>query len=179
MAPPPVTTAILPPPGPGLIRPTEADPNPASNPQIFNDAMVVRTVVFVGEQHCSIEHEMDDDDAKSWHFVFYSNDATNDKQQVPIGVLRLVPPPHEPHHDVTSAAFTEPARPYVKLGRLALTKEFRGLGLGKVMINAALEWLGSHAKEITASLQRSKGDETLSGRYTSGRSNSKRVGGWA
>ncbi|KAI5297422.1 hypothetical protein KEM56_004832 [Ascosphaera pollenicola] len=145
------TSAMLPPPGTSLVRPTPEDPSPRSNPQIFNDAMAIRTTVFVDEQHCDPDHEMDLDDSRSWHLVFYDAES---KQ--PAGVLRIVPPPHEPHDFIENKSFKEPRRPYIKLGRIALLKEFRGKGLGKLIIQTALDWAAGHAQDITRSLDEAR-----------------------
>ncbi|PGH10696.1 hypothetical protein AJ79_05287 [Helicocarpus griseus UAMH5409] len=153
---PTFTTALLPPPGPSLTRPTLLDPSPQRNPPLFNDAMHVRTVVFVDEQRCVLENEMDADDARSWHWVLYND------QQKPVGVIRLVPPPHAAHEDVVKeysagvikgfdgkevqvgersyADSKNLGSAYVKLTRVALLKEYRGMGLARVLIDTALEW---------------------------------------
>ncbi|KAF2104661.1 hypothetical protein NA57DRAFT_70867 [Rhizodiscina lignyota] len=41
-----------------------------------------------------------------------------------------------------------PEEPYIKLGRLATSPPFRGLGLSKLVINAALAWAANHPHEI-------------------------------
>lgn len=41
-------------------------------PQLFRDALVVRTVVFVLEQKCSAAEEIDADDGISWHWVIHA-----------------------------------------------------------------------------------------------------------
>jgi predicted GNAT family N-acyltransferase len=79
----------------------------------------------------------------------------------PIGTIRLVPFPHTPHPEPGSAwAPSSPStgtstppyiidrattlhdgrEPYIKLGRLAVLKEFRGSGLAKLLTNAAMTW---------------------------------------
>lgn len=85
----------------------------------------------------------------------------------PIGTIRLVPFPHPPHPEPGSsytadAINTNPDRdisktppfildrattyhdgkePYVKLGRLAVLKEFRGAGIARLLVSAALGWM--------------------------------------
>ncbi|KAI9932309.1 hypothetical protein ASPWEDRAFT_27421 [Aspergillus wentii DTO 134E9] len=70
-------TSLLPPPGPNqpLTVPTESTPIPA-NPEIFNDALTVRIKVFIDEQKCPIEAEIDTDDHRSWHWVIYDTTTT-------------------------------------------------------------------------------------------------------
>lgn len=85
----------------------------------------------------------------------------------PIGTIRLVPFPH-PTHPEPGSSFTadtigtNPDRdiskpppfiidrattyhdgkePYVKLGRLAVLKEFRGAGIARLLVSAALSWM--------------------------------------
>lgn len=75
--------------------------------------------------------------------------------RVPVATIRLVPPPHGPNKYVDSkdtdkhsdaeppeqdAEGTHPAEPYIKLGRLAALTPYRGLGLAKLLINAALDF---------------------------------------
>ncbi|KAI5289599.1 hypothetical protein KEM54_003604 [Ascosphaera aggregata] len=191
--PPRLSFAMLPPPGVSLTRPTPEDPNPSSNPQIFNDAMSIRTTVFIDEQHCDPYSELDDDDSRSWHWVFYDENEENGtttgngdgpdvdvdvdtpsfqvaktSNKIPVGVLRLVPPPHEPHaiENARIGIFKEPTTPYIKLGRVALLGEYRGKGLGKFIISTALEWAREHPREITESLRRSA--QTAQKKRTSG-----------
>lgn len=84
-----------------------------------------------------------------------------------VGTIRLVPPPHA--HDPTFAhnggpdmggchlpvAEAEPKgclrrgeEPYVKLGRLAVLKPYRKLGLSALLLNAALRYAAEHAEEV-------------------------------
>ncbi|KAL4879441.1 acyl-CoA N-acyltransferase [Aspergillus karnatakaensis] len=113
------TTALLPPPGPNtpLTLPTRTIPSPPTNSQIFTDALAVRLEVFVDEQKCTAEIEIDDDDARSWHWVLYDEQATTqnpifgvltgkqkeEKLRIPVAVVRLVPGPHASHEDFVKA----------------------------------------------------------------------------
>jgi len=94
--------------------------------------------------------------------------------RVAVGTIRLVPPPHFPHlaseskHEIDDVHGTveEPARadsvattltnepdePYIKLGRLATLSPYRGLGLSKLLINAALSWAKEHPQDILPQL---------------------------
>lgn len=85
--------------------------------------------------------------------------------RVPVGTIRLVPPPHK--HAAPSATHTpqnsgngaltapqwEPEEPYITLGRLATLAPYRGLGLSKLLIKAALEWARTHPEEIVKPIQ--------------------------
>ncbi|KAF1952113.1 hypothetical protein CC80DRAFT_495461 [Byssothecium circinans] len=77
--------------------------------------------------------------------------------RLPVGTIRLIPGPHGPNKYLQKAnpdrhsdadpppgvqdevAKKHPSEPYVKLGRLAVLAPYRKLGLGKLLINAALE----------------------------------------
>ncbi|KAI9681099.1 MAG: hypothetical protein M1817_002381 [Caeruleum heppii] len=84
-----------------------------------------------------------------------------------VGTIRLVPPPHPPHptpgseHKIDNAEAQPPVKaeatpskwhdgvePYIKLGRLASLSAYRGLGLGRLLVNAALEWASKNADAI-------------------------------
>ena len=80
----------------------------------------------------------------------------------PIGTIRLVPFPHAPHpepgstftFDASAEDSSDPppyiidrattyhdgVEPYIKLGRIAVVKEFRGAGISKILANAAISW---------------------------------------
>lgn len=96
-------------------QPKNAATDPAKGiPQGFLDALVVREEVFVKEQGIPADNELDEDDARSFHWVVYaslpaksspadstdgtSHDHTNERRtatstKIPIGTIRLVPPP--------------------------------------------------------------------------------------
>ncbi|KAJ5490726.1 hypothetical protein N7539_002293 [Penicillium diatomitis] len=189
------TTAIQPPPGPSarLVIPSEflqrtETPDPSlqsasaitnsssnENPPVFNDAMKVRARVFIHEQHCSVEGEIDEDDPRSWQWVIYATEAPSTTHSPsplasgtpqPVAVIRLVPPPHLPHealfHDDAVQDFSNdhglssqplPSydwthEPCIKITRVAVLPEFRGLGLGRKLLDVALDWASTHAEEI-------------------------------
>lgn len=146
---------------------TAAQPSADNIPQLFLDAMSVREEVFIDEQHCSWENEVDSDDPRSHHFVVYAsisgsfndnnnkNDANNtqapDKARpsavsIPVGTIRLVPPPHPPHttplpSDSPEAHATPKYHdPYLKITRLAVLKPYRHLKLGRLLVNNALDF---------------------------------------
>lgn len=159
-------------------------------PQVFHDAMSVREEVY-GEQGVPLEAEFDEDDPRSWHWVVYASVAptsgspppadlkstspdpdTNAEakrrssataQRLPVGTIRLVPPPHGPnkykqgdtHPDAEPPAHVSvegggkhPAEPYIKLGRLANLSSYRGLGLSKLLINTALDYASKNPEVI-------------------------------
>lgn len=151
--------------------------------------MSIRETVFVHEQTVPLANELDADDPRSWHWVVYASVGApkgppshpSDRRgstsgRVPVGTLRLVPPPHPPHPDAGghyaidnkadagpggrgASAATERGEnratrlhdgkeAYVKLGRLATLRDYRGLGLGRLLVNTALEWVQRHAEEV-------------------------------
>jgi len=82
-------------------------------------------------------------------------------RSTPIGTIRLVPFPHAPHPEPGSnfvldpdeqlsgpppyivdrpTTFHDGKEPYLKLGRIAVVKEFRGAGIAKILANAAISW---------------------------------------
>lgn len=92
----------------------------------------------------------------------------------PIATIRLVPFPHPPHPEPGSVyaadaletgssdppayivdratTFHDGKEAYVKLGRLAVIKEFRGKGLAKIVVKAALNWAKENPKFFNPSL---------------------------
>jgi len=142
MAPKPnFRTEIQNPPGKDIVWPTTT-PDDHRNPEVFRDAMRVRETVFCDEQHCSLENELDEDDSKSWHWVVYSEG----KDSRPVGVIRLVPPPHPPHPAGNSDRGDE--KPYVKITRLAVLSEYRKHGVGRLLVGTALDWAAHNASEV-------------------------------
>ena len=152
---------------------------PAEIPKIFKDCMQVREEVFVDEQEVPLENEFDNDDPRSYHWVVYASVPTvafddhgrkhSEGGQVPVGTLRLVPPPHPPlsepgsHHKTDNAETKESAykgdneqasfdyghEPYIKFGRLAILKPYRGLGLSSLLVQQAEDWARKHAEEVS------------------------------
>lgn len=160
-------------------------------PQGFIDAMTVREEVFVKEQNIPLENELDDDDARSFHWTAYAsiptkaispemqaqnNEANGDGQsshsrkvsnstKIPVGTIRLVPPPHPPHPtpgshhqadalDVDgngrkdSTTIHDGREAYIKLGRLAVIPEFRKAGISKLLIETALTFAKDNPYEM-------------------------------
>ena len=75
-----------------------------ATPELISKCYEIRISVFVDEQNCNLENELDDKDALSTHFLLFLNSK-------PVGTCRLVPDVNEECH----------------LGRLAILKEARGL----------------------------------------------------
>jgi predicted GNAT family N-acyltransferase len=158
-------------------------------PQGFIDAMIVREEVYVKGQNVPLENELDDDDARSFHWVVYASipvkqssaeaQAGNGRSEaarrvssstkIPIGTIRLVPPPHPPHPTPNSPAPGETPdsrkdspvahdrkEAYIKLGRLAVIPEFRKAGISKLLIETALAWARANPYEIIPPLDPAK-----------------------
>ena len=84
--------------------------------------------------------------------------------RVPVATIRLIPPPHGPNKylDETHKAdkhadadppseeirTAQPSEPYVKLGRLATLKAYRGMGLAGLLINAVFEFAKANPDTI-------------------------------
>ncbi|KAJ5666592.1 Acyl-CoA N-acyltransferase [Penicillium macrosclerotiorum] len=153
---PTLTTALQPPPGPAaqLVLPDSS--STLINPPVFNDAMIVRMHVFVDEQHCSADAEIDADDARSWQWVVYESSPPT-SPRTPVAVIRLVPPPQPPHalltHPSNPASQTLPEfdwahEPCIKLTRVAVRADYRGRGLGRQLVETALVWAAEHSADI-------------------------------
>lgn len=182
----------------GYIRGGSREGQPSTIPNIFLDAMEVREEVFVKEQGVPLENEFDSDDPRACHWVIYASVNKIDEPEVvdeegnliqtrksstkstPVGTIRLVPFPHEPHPEkggkywdgVLEGASGQPQsptgykpfitdrpttfhdgkEPYVKLGRLAVIKEFRGHRLSGILVKAALEWLKKNPARFNPSI---------------------------
>ena len=183
---------IVAPPGAIIREYPDYDENasiPNTIPTSFTDAMTVRKAVFIHEQGCRLENEIDVDDEKAYHWVVYASVGTpksgspppvehEGKQrteyerrksiggQVPVGTLRLVPPPHSKHPLPDSVdgiggrhvevveggdrvtKYHDGKELYIKIGRMATVKDFRGMGLGKLLIQTALQWAVKNKKTL-------------------------------
>ncbi|CAK3862158.1 acetyltransferase like [Lecanosticta acicola] len=151
--------------------PTDQPKNDAADParavpQGFIDAMLVREEVYVRGQKIPLENELDQDDARSFHWVAYAsipikgvvaNGNAHDQQarkssnstKIPIGTIRLVPPPHPPHPGHEFTKFADGGKEsYIKLGRLAVIPEFRKAGVSKLLIESALGYAREHPYEV-------------------------------
>ena len=157
--------------------PTDQPMNDAADParavpQGFIDSMIVREQVFVEEQGVSLESELDEDDPRSFHWTAYasvpvkSSHASPDMKpqdgktdngrrtsgtstKIPVGTIRLVPPPHPLHpNGKAETNVHKNNESYVKLGRLAVVKEFRKAGISKLLIETALAFARGHPYEL-------------------------------
>lgn len=184
------------------------DSQPATIPPAFLDAMEVREKVFVAEQGVPAENEFDADDPRCCHWVAYASvnrrespEVRDDKgnvvqprasstHTVPIGTIRLVPFPHEPHpvrggeywngvlkgeaekkqgsgssggapelvpqkvFGVDRATSMHDGKePYLKLGRLAVVKEFRGHRIAGLLVNTLLRWIKANPSYFDPSIK--------------------------
>lgn len=93
----------------------------------------------------------------SWHWVAHvieAGPAGNEHRRVPAGTIRLVPVAPVPTHQEESRDAERAVGPrhgrtemwdgeegFVKLGRMATRKEYRKLGLGRRLVDEAVEWL--------------------------------------
>ncbi|NNH27910.1 GNAT family N-acetyltransferase [Acinetobacter terrestris] len=75
--------------------------------ELKNDAKLIREQVFIQEQQIAVEDEWDAEDAVSVHFVIYDQDQ-------PIATARLLQ--------------------NNSVGRVAVLKSHRGLGIGKLLM---------------------------------------------
>ena len=89
----------------------------ANKQKDFFEVMRIRTVVFVIEQNVDPEIELDSLDADAVHFLIYNEDG------IGVACCRFL--------------FTEG---HYKLGRLAVLKEYRKMGLASKLISAVEEY---------------------------------------
>lgn len=82
---------------------------------LIQDAYYVRDVVFTQEQGFPADIDIDDYDKIAWQCILYKDGAA-------IGTARLIPQDN-----------------IGKIGRVAILKEFRGLGLGLKIMEAILD----------------------------------------
>ncbi|RPB06040.1 hypothetical protein L873DRAFT_1630535, partial [Choiromyces venosus 120613-1] len=118
------------------------EPIKGTTSQLFKDAMIVRTAVFVEEQGVPAVNELDDKDKRSYHIVAYDSNVDADasgEKKIPIGTIRIIPGPHE-HHPGEPVPVGQEHANYLKLGRWATAKAYRGHGVGRKLIDAAVEW---------------------------------------
>lgn len=99
------------------------------------DAKHIRTLVFMEEQ--GFENEFDEIDAICDHLVLYSNGK-------PVGTVRI---------------FTEDGGKIYHIGRVAVIKEFRGTGLGSVLMQLSekrIKELGGTMATLSAQVSAEK-----------------------
>lgn len=72
--------AFLPPPGDTLAEydhhTWHDQQTSGAIPALFKDAMSVREEVYIKEQDCALENEVDEDDARSYHWISYASVGT-------------------------------------------------------------------------------------------------------
>jgi ElaA protein len=96
--------------------------------------LAARSAVFVVEQKCVYE-DVDGLDSEAWHLFAYGPGDAGSKQRPPLaGYLRVL---------LADADDTD-----IRIGRVLTTAEFRGIGLGNVMLERALahiraQWPGT------------------------------------
>ncbi|KAH8175578.1 GCN5-related N-acetyltransferase (GNAT) domain protein [Sarocladium implicatum] len=181
----------------GYVPGAPRELQPHSIPSAFLDAMEVRERVFVQEQGVKSESEFDTDDSRSCHWVVYASVNKTEELEVrdeegnvvqprksstrstPIGTIRLVPFPHEPHpkpgghyyngqlegepssgEDQAAAyirdratTFHDGKEPYVKLGRLAVIPEFRGHRVAGLLVSTVISWLRNNPSYFDPSIK--------------------------
>lgn len=162
---------IYPPPGPSLLNLRShilQQPKSVASAQLevpfeLQSAIALRFKVFVHEQQVSAENEIDSDDAQSWHWVALAaprdTNGQTGKNQIVAATLRLVPVssplPTAGAQEVALGGLTEgPSHqqtalwdghePYIKIGRVATLPSHRGMGLGKLLVESAVDWAGRH-----------------------------------
>lgn len=147
-------------------------------PQLFYDALAIRYEVFVKEQNCNPDEDIDVADPVCWHWVLFAPSEGDEKKSgnhdIPAATIRLVPASvHDHGHDVkhgaeaitdegghgakmaiepnygrSNSGMWDGHETYAMIGRLATLKAFRGKGYGKILVEQALDWARQHPGEI-------------------------------
>ena len=94
----------------------------SENPAHFEQAASLREAVFVEEQNVPAEEEWDEYDEVATHWLLV--DSEND---LPVATARLI--------DYQEACQT---RPVAKIGRVAVSAEYRGKGIGEHLMQEVL-----------------------------------------
>lgn len=104
----------------------------SEQPALFQQAMEIRTQVFVEEQAVPAENEQDVLDNTALHFllVLKTEEKDSESQGRPVATARFFS-----YDDTTPAAAGEKV---IKIGRMAVLKEARGSGLGKRLLQFML-----------------------------------------
>ena len=89
--------------------------------ELQNDAKLIREQVFIHEQQIPVEDEWDAEDAVSVHFVVYDQDQ-------PIATARLLQ--------------------NNSVGRVAVLKSYRGVGLGKLLMQQIIQQAKHEQREF-------------------------------
>lgn len=125
----------------------------------FLDCLHVRYTVFVSEQLVPASIELDEDEPRCLHWVAYTDDQEAEKPSMcghelpaemgeigeseevkggwtPVGNLRLVP------------AEEGSGKRYIKLSRVAVTIGCRKSGVGRKLVQTALDYAANHPEEM-------------------------------
>lgn len=89
--------------------------------ELQNDAKLIREQVFIQEQQIAVEDEWDAEDAVSLHFVVYDQDQ-------PIATARLLQ--------------------NNSVGRVAVLKSHRGVGIGKLLMQQIIQQAKHEQREF-------------------------------
>ncbi|WP_425919249.1 GNAT family N-acetyltransferase [Acinetobacter sp. TSRC1-2] len=89
--------------------------------ELQNDAKLIREQVFIQEQQIAVEDEWDVEDAVSLHFVVYDQDQ-------PIATARLLQ--------------------NNSVGRVAVLKSYRGVGIGKLLMQQIIQQAKHEQREF-------------------------------
>ncbi len=100
------------------------------NSQVYQDALAIRTAVFVKEQHVAPEREVDADEAKATYFVAYDNGLA-------VATARLLPEDYGYH-----------------VQRVAVAAPYRHHGVGKLLLEHLADFAEAHgARELRLGAQ--------------------------
>ncbi|PMD12643.1 hypothetical protein NA56DRAFT_652335 [Hyaloscypha hepaticicola] len=142
---------------------------PQDNEFDTDDARACHWVIYASINTTTVPEQTDADG----NLVTRKQSITTSK---PIGTIRLVPFPHPPHPEPGSSyaadaletaplskspayivdratTYHDGKEPYIKLGRLAVVKEFRGSGIAKLLVSAATTWAEQNPSHFNPSIK--------------------------
>jgi predicted GNAT family N-acyltransferase len=135
----------------------------------ISQVLMVVQVIYASINTTTVPEQIDEDG----NVISRKQSITTSK---PIGTIRLVPFPHPPHPEPGSSyaadaletaspsnspayivdratTFHDGKEPYIKLGRLAIVKDFRGSGIAKLLVSAAMTWAQQNPSYFNPSIK--------------------------
>ncbi len=97
------------------------------------EILKIRQAVFAVEQEC-VYQDADDNDQHSWHLFAISDDGSNQRNHENVQAYLRVVPPGLKYKDAS-------------LGRVMTINEGRGQGLGKQLLEIAMQKISEHLPE--------------------------------
>lgn len=132
-----------------------------SNDELFQIAFTIRKEVFIEEQKFDIKNEIDYINDKAMHYIFYEKTINEMKEEtyIPIGTARSY------SNKIIKKEFTEINSnnnlDCFNIGRVALLKEYRKKGYGKVLMEFIVKYIKETNSEKVKFIKLSSQDQAL------------------